>query len=69
MFQTGLPWWLSGTESTCSAGDVGLISGLGRSPGEGNGHPFHYSCLGSLMDRGAWLAVVHGVAKESDIAY
>ena len=42
------------------AGDKGLISGLGRSPGEGNGNPLQYSCLGKCMDRGAWWATVHG---------
>ena len=47
-----------------SAGDAGLIPGLGRSPGEGNGNPLQYSCLGNPMDRGAWRATVHGVAKE-----
>ena len=47
-----------------SAGNVGLIPELGRSPGEGNGYPLHYSCLGNLMDRGAWKAIVHRVAKE-----
>ena len=46
--------------------DVGLIPGLGRVPEEGNGYPLQYSCLGSPMDRGAWRATVHGVAKESD---
>ena len=46
------------------AGDVGLIPGSGRSPGEGNGNPVQYSCLGKLMDRGAWQAAVHGVAKS-----
>ena len=46
-----------------SARDVGLISGLGRSPGEGNGNPLQYSCLENPMDRGAWRATVHGVAK------
>ena len=50
-----------------SAGDAGLIPGLGRSPGEGNGNPLQYSCLGNPMDRGAWRATVHGVAKESDM--
>ena len=49
-----------------SAGDPGSIPGLGRSPGEGNGYPFQYSCPGNPMDRGAWQAIVHGVAKESD---
>ena len=41
----GLPQWLSDKESTCNAGDVGLISGSGRSPGEGNGNPLQYSYL------------------------
>ena len=50
-----------------SAGDAGLIPGLGRSPGEGNGNPLQYSCLGNPMDRGAWRATVRGVAKESDM--
>ena len=43
--------------------NAGLIPGLGRSPGEGNGNPFQYSCLENCMDRGAWQAIVHGVAK------
>ena len=47
-----------------NAGDLSLILGLGRSPGEGNGNPLQYSCLGSLMDRGAWQATVHGTAKS-----
>ena len=46
------------------AGDMGLIPGLGRSPGEGNGIPLQYSCLGNPMDRGAWLSVVHGVPNR-----
>ena len=54
-----------GQESTCSAGDQGLIPGLGRSPGEGNGNPLQYSSLENPMDRGAWWATVHGVT-ESD---
>jgi len=45
------------------AGDAGLTSGLGRSPGEGNGNPLQYSCLGNPMDRGVWRATVHGAAK------
>ena len=49
------------------AGDVGLIPGLERSPGEGNGNPFQYSCLGNPKDRGAWWATVHGVTEELDI--
>ena len=62
-----LPRWLNGKESACIAGDTGntgLISGLGRSPGEGNGHPLQYSCLENPMDRGAWRATAHGVAKS-----
>ena len=59
----GLPWWLSVKESACSAGDIGLIPGSGRSPGEGNGNPLLYSCLGNPMNRGAWWAIVHGVAR------
>ena len=46
--------------------DTGLIPGLGRSPREGNGNPLQYSCLGNPMDRGAWRATVHGVAKDLD---
>ena len=49
--------------------DAGSIPGLGRSPGEGNGSPLQYSCLGNPMDRGAWQATVHGVAKESDTTW
>ena len=45
--------WLSGKESTCQAGDVGLIPESGRSPGEGNGNPFQDSCLRNPVDRGA----------------
>ena len=44
--------------------DVGLFPGLGRSPGEGHGNPFQYSCLENPMDRGAWWAIVHRVAKS-----
>ena len=48
------------------AGDVGSIPGSGRSPGEGNGNPLQYSCLGNPTDRGEWQSTVHGVTKESD---
>ena len=44
--------------------EPGSIPGLGRSPGEGNGNPLHYSYLENSMDRGAWQAIVHGVAKS-----
>ena len=49
-----------------NAGDMSLIPGSGKSPGEGNGNLPQYSCLGNSMDGGAWRATVHGVAKESD---
>ena len=58
-----LPSWFSDKESMCSAGAVSLIPGLGRSPGEGNGCSFQYSCLGNPMDRGSWQATVHEVTK------
>ena len=48
---------------SASAGDTGLIPGLGRSPGGGNGNPLQYSCLGNPVDRGAGWATVHGVAR------
>ena len=47
-----------------NAGDCGLIPGSRRSPGEGNGSPLQYSCLENPMDRGAWQATVHGIAKS-----
>ena len=50
-------------ESTCNAGDLDLIPALGRSPGGGNGNPLRYSCLGNLMDSGAWWATVQGVQR------
>ena len=50
-----------------NAGDVGLIPGSGKSPGEENGNPLQYSCLGNPMDRGAWQAIIHGVTKELDM--
>ena len=53
-----------GKESVCNAGDLGLIPGSRRSPGEGNDYPLQYSCLKNSMDRGAWGATVHGVAKS-----
>ena len=53
-----------GKEHVCKAGDLGSTHTLGRSPGERNGYPLQYSCLENSMDRGAWRAVVHGVAKS-----
>ena len=47
-----------------NAGDTGLIPGLGRAPGEGNGNPLRYSCLGNPKDREAWWPTVHGVTKN-----
>ena len=61
--EVGFPGSSNGKESACSAGDLGLIPGLGRSPGEGNGNPLQYSCLENPMDRGAWRVTVHGVAR------
>ena len=60
----GFPGDSDGKESACNVGDPGSIPGLGRSPGEGNGNPLQYSCLENPMDRGAWRAAVHGVAKS-----
>ena len=57
--------FFGGSEVKASAwnvGDLGSIPGLGRSPGEGSGNPFQYSCLENPMNRGAWQATVHGVA-------
>ena len=50
----------------CNAGDLGLIPGLERSLGEGNGNPLQYFCLGNPMDKVAWWATVHEFAKQSD---
>ena len=62
----GFPGGSGGEESTCNAGDPGLIPGLGRSPAEGNGYPLQYSCLENSMNKGAWRATIHGVT-ESDV--
>ena len=53
--------------SAGDARDLGPIPGSGRFPGERNGNPLQYSCLGNLMDRGAWWATVHGVTKVLDM--
>ena len=60
----GFPGGLDGKESTCNVGDLGLIPGLGRSPGGGPGYPLQYSCLENPMDGGAWWATVHRDAKS-----
>ena len=56
-----------GKESACNAGDPSSIPRLGRSPGEGNGNPLQYSCQENLMDRGAWRATVHAIARVGHI--
>ena len=53
-----------GKESTCNVGDLGSIPGLGTSPGEVHSNPLQYSSLENPLDRGAWRATVHGVAKN-----
>ena len=55
-----------GKESACNAGYPGSILESGRSPGEGNGNRLQYSCVGNPLNRGAWWATAHGVAKELD---
>ena len=60
----GFPGGSDGKESAHNAGDLSLIPGLGRSPGEGNGNPLQYSCLENPKDRGVWRATAHGVAKS-----
>ena len=67
MFCPGLPQWLSGKESACSAGasgDASSVPGSGRSPGGGYGNPLQYSFLENPMGRGAWWTTVHWVAKS-----
>ena len=61
---SGFPGDSDGKESAHSEGDLGSVPGLGRSPGEGNGNPLHYSCLENSTDRGAWQATVHAVEEE-----
>ena len=60
MVKTGFPGGSVGKDSACSAGGLDSTRGLGRSPGEENGNPLQYSCLGNPMDRGAWWATIHG---------
>ena len=61
---SGFPGGSDNKESACNAGDLGLIPRSERSLGEGNGYLLQYSCLKNRMDRGAWWATVHGVAKS-----
>ena len=54
----------AGKESACNAGDLGLIPGLGRYPGEGNGCPLQYSCLENPHGQETWLATIHWITKS-----
>ena len=64
MLITNFPGDSVDKESACNAEVLGLIPGMGRSPGEGNGYPLQYSCQENPMDRGAWWATVHRVSKN-----
>ena len=64
MVKLGFPGGSDGKKSACNAGDQSSVPGSGRSPGEGDGNALQYSCLENFMDRGAWRATVHGVAKS-----
>ena len=64
----GLPRWLNSKEFTCNAGQLGLIPGSGRCPGDVNGNPLQYSCLENPMDGGAWWATVHGLWVRHNFA-
>ena len=68
-FSEGFPGGSLVKNPPANAGDMGSIPGLGRSPGEGNGNPLQYSCLENPMDRGSWRAIVHEVAKGSDMTF
>ena len=61
---TGFPGGSDSKESACNSRDLGFISGSGRFPGEENSYSLQYSCLENSMDRGAWRATIHGVAKS-----
>ena len=69
MYVSVFPGCLAVNNPPANAEDAGSILGLGRSPGKENGNPLQYSCLGNPMDREAWWATVHGVAKESITTY
>ena len=60
----GFPGGSGGKESACNAGDMSSIPGFRRSPGEGNGNLFQYSCLENPLDRGSWQATIHRIAKS-----
>ena len=60
----GFPGGATGKETACNAGDTGSVPESGRSPGGGCGNPLQYSCLENLVDRGAWQATVHEIAKS-----
>ena len=60
----GFPSGSDGIESACNEGDLGLIPGLGRSPGEGNGYLLQYSCLEHPIDKGAWWATLYQVTRS-----
>ena len=62
------PGGSEGKATAYNVGHLGSIPGSGRSPGEGNGNPLQYSCLGNPMNRGGWLATVHGVTVRQDLA-
>ena len=66
IFRVGFPVGSGVKNPPASAGAAGSIPGSGRSPGEGNGNPLQYSCLGNLMDRGALWATFHGITKVLD---
>ena len=68
IYKIGFPGGSVVKNPPANAGDMGLIPGLRRYPGEGNGNLFQYSFLGNPIDRGAWQATVHGAVKESDTA-
>ena len=61
----GCPGVSDGKEATCNAGDLGSVPGLGRSPGEGNDNPLHYSCLENPMDREIWQVIVGGLQSQT----
>ena len=68
-FAQGVPGGSVVKNLPANAEDADSVPASGRSPGEGNSNPLQYSCLGNPIDRGAWQATVHGVAKESDTTW